>query len=110
MTASCCQADSGSAISHSKAKHLCAWFTGLFWGQAPVTAVTERPDMPICPLLSDFCTRYADIVAESWAQGPGRGHPSSQDQNPAGDWRLKCEIYCCTTSRTHRCITAADYA
>ena len=41
--------------------------------------------MPICPLLSDFRTCYADIVAERWAQGPGRGRRSSHDQNPAGD-------------------------
>jgi hypothetical protein len=41
--------------------------------------------MPICPLSSDLRTCYADIVAERRAQGPGRGRPSSQDQNPGGD-------------------------
>ena len=71
MTASHCQADSGSAISHSEAKHLfCAVVYRTLLGQAPVTAVTERRDMPICPPFSDFRTCLADMSLRG-----GHKHP-----------------------------------
>src|SRR3984893_17086915 len=71
MTASCCQADSGSAISHSKAKHLCA--DGL-----PDSSGVKHP---LPPSPSAGTRRFARLSATSAPAMPtlslrgGHKHP-----------------------------------
>jgi len=68
-----------------------SWFTGLFWGQAPITAVTERRDMPICPLLdlksflakTGFVARFA-ALSISHAHASGLLQSSTDPQRSGG--------------------------